>query len=1218
MNPLLRIHLRASRALPQASMRWSNPATWGGTLPAAGDSPLISSSIIWDVASTPALGQVRIAAGGRLVADPTMNVGMTLSDLVIDMGGVHQIGTSALVPYTGTATINLVGARTVHTDRPSVNGIRQGMTNSGYGRSVNNMGSRLWYGKPRIQHLTKLKATANAGVASITVRGDCTDWLAGDNIVIAPTNYYGQSTSERRVLTANGVSDGAGGTTLTFTGSPLGEKHYGLKNYPIDAAYGTNAMSLTPGTFTSAAAVPTEIDLSAEVINVSAGNIVVQAPNDSDWSTQGWGVHTMDHPGSLYNDSAVRVVRGGQRGAMGRYPFHAHRMSYVDKASAVTITLNAGSTIINWPNHGITPTTPRISTVTFTTAAFGGIHVSWPGSEAFLKLDQGINFTGASLPTGIVAGTVYYVLLAGGDAPGTFYLSTAKNGGNFTSSLVLFTDAGSGTITANGTEYFQPVVITTTGTLPTGLVAGQTYWTVGSSITASSFSLCTIDDSTFRQTVRAAIIATGTQSGTHAGKLTQLTVDRTDCYRRSCVVDTSENRAFTTHATCGVEQSSCIGFDIKGMANFMENGSEERCLIQDNFMLKVSNPAPADALKLFDIGGEPAGNGAIFSFSSGHWFVNMNNRLLRNTAADCAGFAVWNSLALHCFGESALVAINPNTTALLQWDGNGGHSNGKRGMVTGIGVGDETGTTNGPSQSGGYTAPVPALMSNGFSWKNRQGGYSNTETNAKLQSWWVADNLGGDFEGSTEGDSRMSFALLVGQSLNDAQLAPIVSDFDGTTLTPKFGVASYHYTWIIDNCTFQNYAYAEGLYKRQGQQDYGGGAFSTRDLYTLPMDLQYQYLTAFNVNNSHPGFLSRSPRYAGYPIAGVTLANPCVIDFTGSGMNPELNGKIIFTRTSGVLPSAFALDTYYYLTNVVGMTAQVALTVGGASISTAAQTQSGVHEVQIMWHQGDVTSLMNFNIASVRYDKWGTYGKGATGATARYVTHNRPYFTDGAANVFYPDPTGKQRIISTTTPFVGFASFMNELHTSNIPNLGIKSELINSSTETVIDNFQVDAPDAIAFFGGWSHVCLQDGRRFRITHPAYPTARVAYACRIIGDYLLAAGILLELPWDGTVAVGRVARFANFGESALGNLPDITATAADGSAVFCTAATGATRAAKIAAVAAGNGALYFQDTAANSVFVFHKTVPRPTGSSTASLPQINGEKANLSSYITIRA
>ena len=186
------------------------------------------------------------------------------------------------------------------------------------------------------------------------------------------------------------------------------------------------------------------------------------------------------------------------------------------------------------------------------------------------------------------------------------------------------------------------------------------------------------------------------------------------------------------------------------------------------------------------------------------------------------------------------------------------------------------------------------------------------------------------------------------------------------------------------------------------------------------------------------------------------------------------------------------------------------------------------------------------------------------------------------------------------------------------PDLGIKSELINSSTEAVIDNFQVDAPDAIAFFGGWSHVCLQDGRRFRITHPAYPTARVAYACRIVGDYLLAAGILLELPWDGTVAVGRVARFANFGESALGNLPDITATAADGSAVFCTAATGATRAAKIAAVAAGNGALYFQDTAANSVFVFHKTVPRPTGSSTASLPQINGEKANLSSYITIRA
>ena len=1228
MNPLLRIQRGRGGSAPQTSLRWSNPATWGGTLPAAGDAVVISAPIIWDVASTPALASLQITASGSLRADPTMNVGLTAGSASVDPGGAWQITGAALTdPYAFTATIDINGARSVHTPRAAVNGTNQGYTNDGLSRAINNRGTRLWRGTPRTVHITKLNATALSGVTSITVKDNVTDWKTGDRIVIAPTNFYGQSNSEAVTLTADGVAAGGGNYTLTFTPA-LTEKHFGLLQYPIDAAYGVESMSLTPGTFTAHPSVPTVLDCRAEVLNLSAGNIVVRAPNDSAWSTQGWGVHMMDHPGSTFQDTSVRVLRGGQRGANGRYPFHAHMMSYADITAPVTFTISSDPTVVNWPNHGITPTTPQSAAVTFAIGAFGGLHGSWPGGASILGLDQPIAFTGASLPSGIVAGREYYVLLAGGDAPGDFFVTTAKTGGAINSSLVLFGTAGSGTI-ANVTEYQQPIQFSTTGTLPTGIVAGTTYYTVGWSITTNSFSICTVDDAAFIPTRNAPIIATGTASGVHTAKLTRFTVDRTDCYRKFCVVDTSENRGYTTHATCGTDLFDSICFDTKGMTFFLENGSEERNRYRRLFALKVRNPALVDALKLFDIG-DASGAGSVFARSSAHWNTNLQNEFTACTAADCEGFAVWNSLALRCFGESALVAIIPNTRDILLWQGNGGHSNAKRALFTGAGVADETGTINGPPAAGRYGPYNVNTMSGGIGWKNNQGGYSNTAHNTHYLAMIMADNYGGDFEGSMEGDSEMRYALSVGQSLNDGQLAPIVSDYDGTLTAPRFSVASYHYSWIIYDCVFQNYPWVKGLYKRGGQQDYGGGAFNTRDLYTLPIASQHKYLTGLKFNNSNPGYLSRAPRYAGYPLT-LTLANPCIVNVApGGDMQVQNNEPFIFPRSTGVLPAAFALDTVYYVSNArtaVGGTllaagatcssCELSLTPGGASISTAAQSQSGVHDGMAMWRA--TGENLNFNVSSVLPDPYCYYGAGTTGTTPRFVTHNRPYFTNSAANVINADPQGLA--ISTTTGYVGFGNFGNELHNGANPDMGILSERINPSTEAVIDNFQV-GPAVVngvgGFFPGYEHVCLQDGGRYRITHPAYPLSTTTYACRIVAGQRAASMILLELPWPGTAAIGSVARAAVFGFPPLAGLPTVTASSGDGSQILCTAATGASRAAKIAAVAASaTGSLYFQDTAANSVFVLHTPVTH-NAAGYASLPPQTAEKADESTYIILRA
>lgn len=58
-------------------------------------------------------------------------------------------------------------------------------------------------------------------------------------------------------------------------------------------------------------------------------------------------------------------------------------------------------------------------------------------------------------------------------------------------------------------------VASTTGALPTGLVAGTVYWTIPGTVTANTFQLATSIANAFAGT---AINTTGTQSGTHTGK----------------------------------------------------------------------------------------------------------------------------------------------------------------------------------------------------------------------------------------------------------------------------------------------------------------------------------------------------------------------------------------------------------------------------------------------------------------------------------------------------------------------------------------------------------------------------------------------------------------------------------------------------------------------------------------------------------------------------
>lgn len=73
----------------------------------------------------------------------------------------------------------------------------------------------------------------------------------------------------------------------------------------------------------------------------------------------------------------------------------------------------------------------------------------------------------------------------------------------------------------------------------------------------------------------------------------------------------------------------------------------------------------------------------------------------------------------------------------------------------------------------------------------------------------------------------------------------------------------------------------------------------------------------------------------------VTIASPAVVTFSTT----VANGEAVMFTTTGTLPTGLSAGTVYYVTNVVGSTANLSATYGGALIDTTG-TQSGTHYLQ--------------------------------------------------------------------------------------------------------------------------------------------------------------------------------------------------------------------------------------------------------------------------------
>lgn len=289
---------------------WSAAASWGGQVPAAGDAVVIpAGQCIRLDTSPPALASLTIM--GRLQFDDSADRQLQAGWIMLHGG--ELLAGSASQPFQHRATITLTG-----TDAGG-----EAMPGMGT-RGLLVMGGKLHlHGRAPQPVWTRLNDHAAAGSASLQL-ATAVNWQAGDELVLAPTDYYGLGQTERHLLQS--VAGNGLGLQLA---SPLGSARWGRLQYPDPAQ--PSGLALAPsGWQPPQAPAPTVLDQRAEVGNISR-NIVIQSIDDALWQEQGFGAHimVMDLDSQLVLDG-VQLRRVGQAGRTGRYPLHWHMLSYSD------------------------------------------------------------------------------------------------------------------------------------------------------------------------------------------------------------------------------------------------------------------------------------------------------------------------------------------------------------------------------------------------------------------------------------------------------------------------------------------------------------------------------------------------------------------------------------------------------------------------------------------------------------------------------------------------------------------------------------------------------------------------------------------------------------------------------------------------------------------------------------------------------------------------
>lgn len=254
---------------------WSDAGSWPShAVPVANEDVVVpvGTAMILDI-TPPALKSLSIQ-GSLTFADSDL----ALSANYIQVKGALQIGTEAK-PYTHRATITLTG--------DDSNEGTLGLASKAL--SVSSGASLELHGAPRVVW-TNLSASAAKGATQVTVAHGV-DWRAGDNIVLASTDF---DPNQAEALVVQSVS----GQQVTVT-TPLKYAHWGVLQ--------------TLGGAT--------LDERAE-IGLLSRNITIRGNDEC--VTSGYCGHIIVFQGGIAHVEGVELYQMGQKSKLARYPFHWH------------------------------------------------------------------------------------------------------------------------------------------------------------------------------------------------------------------------------------------------------------------------------------------------------------------------------------------------------------------------------------------------------------------------------------------------------------------------------------------------------------------------------------------------------------------------------------------------------------------------------------------------------------------------------------------------------------------------------------------------------------------------------------------------------------------------------------------------------------------------------------------------------------------------------
>lgn len=189
---------------------WDDADTWDGDFePLEGESVYVPTglNLLVNVDSTPLLNAVIVEGSLTFPSGPTPAHERTFdAHYVFVREGLFEVGTEE-DPYTSKLTI------TMHGNKESAEIPIYGNKVIAVQRGIIDL-----HGQAKTPTWTTIASTAAVDATTITLSEDVTNWNIGDEIVIAPTNYFSNET-EKRTITA------VSGRVLTLD-SPLKYSHY--------------------------------------------------------------------------------------------------------------------------------------------------------------------------------------------------------------------------------------------------------------------------------------------------------------------------------------------------------------------------------------------------------------------------------------------------------------------------------------------------------------------------------------------------------------------------------------------------------------------------------------------------------------------------------------------------------------------------------------------------------------------------------------------------------------------------------------------------------------------------------------------------------------------------------------------------------------------------------------------------------------------------------